>query len=172
MPHRWSAPLLLALAAAGCQTTHEYFDVVLDTPDVPDTAEAVDGDEADDGADADPPTTFDCGSAGGVSAEGTVTFTGTPPGTARLYISWVDSATTPSMPHCMMEVTPVAFPARFRFTNVERGATWALGALLDADGGAIPMPAAGDFLASIAEGTIDLSADVTGLVLDLQPYTP
>ncbi|MBN1774175.1 MAG: hypothetical protein JXB32_23150 [Deltaproteobacteria bacterium] len=170
MLHRRSVLLALALVAApGCESTHEYFDVVLDTPDVPDTDE--DGD-ADDDADAGPLTTYDCGSAGGVSAEGVVTFTGTPPAGSRLYVSWVDSVAAPTMPHCMVEILPVAFPARFRFTNVERDATWALGALLDADGGAIPMPAAGDYLASIAEGTIDLSADVTGLVLDLQPYAP
>jgi len=167
MLHRWMVPLALALAAAGCESTHEYFDIVLDTPDVPDT-----GEETADGEDVGPLTTFDCGSAGGVSAEGVVTFTGSIPPAGRLYVSWVDSATAPTMPHCMMEITPVAFPARFRFTNVERDATWALGALLDADGGAIPLPAAGDFIDSITEGTIDLSADVTGLVLDLQPYTP
>jgi hypothetical protein len=175
MLQRWSVPLALALAlaAAGCESEHEYFDVVVDAPDVSDDAGTADGEDAADGEDGDdagPVTTFDCGFAGGVSAEGTVTFTGTPPGAARLYVSWVDSATAPSVPHCMLEIVPVAFPARFRFTNVERDAGWALGALLDADGGAIPYPATGDFVASITEGTIDLSADVTGLVLALEPY--
>lgn len=179
MPHRRIVPSVLLLAAAlGCESTHEYFDVVRDTPDVPDAGESGDGEEAGDteapgdGEDGGPVTSQDCGSAGGVSVEGVVTFTGAPPATSRLYVSWMASLATPSMPLCMMEITPVAFPARFRFTGVERGAAWALVALLDADGGSIPMPVAGDYLASIAEGTLDLSADVSGVVLDLQPYAP
>ena len=171
MPHRRLVPCLLLLAAAsGCETTHEYFDVVretTETADTTDTGEAPDGDD-----DGGPVTTQDCGSAGGVAVEGVVTFDGTPPATSRLYVSWMASLATPSMPLCRMEIAPVAFPARFRFSGVERGASWALVALLDADGGAIPMPVAGDYLASIAEGTLDLSADVAGVTLDLQPYSP
>lgn len=168
MSQRRLAPLALLLAALGCETTHEYFDVVRETTETADdTGEALDGDD-----DGGPVTTQDCGSPGGVAVEGVVTFTGTPPATSRLYVSWMASLATPSMPLCMVEITPVAFPARFRFTGVERGATWALVALLDADGGSIPMPVAGDYLASIAEGTLDLSADLAGITLELQPYSP
>jgi hypothetical protein len=117
-------------------------------------------------------TEHDCGSAGGVTVTGTIRFDGAVPGPARLYASWMASATTMGMPLCYVEIVPAAFPARFRFTGVERGATWAFVSFLDIDGGAIPYPAAGDYLGAIPEGTLDLSSDVAGVEVTLAPYSP
>jgi hypothetical protein len=161
----WAAALACAapLAPAGCESEHVYYDVAGEDAAPPDEAAA-------EAADGGVPVEHDCGSAGGVAVEGEVRFDGTPAETAHLYVAWMRSATTPGMPLCFVEVLPVGFPARFGFTGVERGATWALTAMLDAAGDM--MPGEGDFVASIAEGTIDLSGDVSGLVLVLEPYEP
>lgn len=175
----------LALWVLGCESEVETYDGGRDeatedaatgddgTTDVP--GEDATGDTASDEGPADDGgavSETDCGAAGGVSVSGTILFDGTFPGTARLWAVWMDELGTPGMPHCMLELTPVAFPAAFRFTGVPRGETWALQALLDMSGGFPPIPTTEDFAGGYPSGSIDLSGDAEGLVITLEPYAP
>jgi hypothetical protein len=180
-------PAMLAAApATGCESEVETYDGGRDTTevtgddgaaDVPDdgtgdaAGEAVE-DTVEASDDGGPVATASCPGADGVSVSGTVFFDGAFPGTSRLWLVWMDELGTPGMPHCILEVAPVAFPAAFRFTDVPRGVTWALQGLLDVSGGYPPLPAAEDFAGGYRSGTIDLSGDVAGLVITLEPYAP
>lgn len=184
----WLSLPALALWLLGCESEVETYDGGRDeatedaaaedaAADVPEddaapetTPDGGSGDgPGDDGA---APSETDCGAAGGVSVSGTILFDGAFPDTARLWAVWMDELGTPGMPHCILEVTPVAFPAAFRFTGVPRGETWALQALLDVSGDFPPIPTAEDFAGGYPSGSIDLSDDVEGLVITLEPYTP
>jgi len=175
----------LALWVLGCESEVETYDGGHDaatddaapgeegTTEVP--GEDATGDAAPDEGPADDGgavSETDCGAAEGVSVSGTIRFDGTFPETARLWAAWMDELGTPGMPHCMLELTPVAFPAAFRFTGVPRGETWALQALLDVSGGFPPVPTPDDFAGGYPSGSIDLSGDVEGLVITLTPYAP
>jgi hypothetical protein len=176
---------LLAGLGWACDSSHEVYGG--DTVEAHDAVDAEDGGGDDGGiddgvapeetaGDAEPDeggavTEHSCDSAGGVAVEGVVEFGGTVPGPARLYVLWMVDLGTPGIPPCYVEIVPAAFPARFRFTEVPRGETWALAGLLDVDGGAIPIPTTDDYYDGIPSGTLDLSGDVSGVTLVLEPYT-
>ncbi|MBN1947681.1 MAG: hypothetical protein JW797_18595 [Bradymonadales bacterium] len=177
---------ILALAASllfitGCESTHETYqgDAPADTAagdtttDVPsevgtDTEELADQ-LADQESDADI-ALASCGAEEGVTVSGTISFGGEVPGSARLWIIWMVEIGLPGMPPCFEEITPIRFPVDFEVRGVPLDADWCLVILLDADGRFPPLPAAEDFWACIPKDQLDLSADVTGLVLDLEPY--
>jgi len=175
-------PLLFAALWTGCESEVETYDGGRDTPDtatedsgtteVPEEVgvdtSAEDVASEDGGAVAE----ASCGAADGVSVSGTILFDGSVPASAQLWAVWMDELGTPGMPHCILEVTPAAFPAAFRFTDVPRGESWALQGLLDVSGGFPPLPTAEDFAGGYHSGTIDLSGDVDGLVVTLEPYAP
>lgn len=183
---------LLAMLWTGCESEVETYDGGRDTTaddggtgDAPEEASGDEGtadapeestDEAGGGdvapEDGGAVAETSCGAADGVSVSGTVLFDGTFPDSAQLWLVWMDELGTAGMPHCILEVTPVGFPAAFRFTDVPRGETWALQGLLDVSGGFPPFPTAEDFAGGYRSGTIDLSGDVDGLVVTLEPYAP
>lgn len=189
----WRAwAVVLAVWAASCESEVETYDGRTDTTtddggagDVPQessedegTADVL-GESADEtgGEDVMPEdggavAEASCHAADGVSVSGTVVFDGAFPDSAQLWLAWMDELATAGMPHCILEVTPVEFPAAFRFTDVPRGEAWALQGLLDVSGGFPPVPVTGDFVGGYRSGTIDLSGDVDGLVVTLEPYAP
>ena len=69
-----------------------------------------------------------------------------------------------------MEIKPVAFPASFRFEQVPN-LGWALNAFIDVDGGFPPIAGSGDYIVEIPANQLDLSADISGLELEI-PLTP
>jgi len=167
--------LALVLAAAGCDSEHnQHF------PDGGDAAEAAEADAADAtpdaDADADAPADADaeappvpeesCAVADGARVEGRLLFDGAVPAGARLWVTW--QLDPPRIPQCMLELEPF-FPAPFRFTGVQRTG-WHVEAVLDVSGGFPPIPAAGDFVATVPESRLDLSSDVSGLDITLVPY--
>lgn len=174
--------LALSVLAVGCESEVETYDGGHDTSDTRaddgaagDVAEDSAGETvAEDGASegGGPVAEASCDATDGVSVSGTILFDGAVPPAAQLWAVWMNELGTPGMPHCILEVTPVAFPAAFRFTDVPRGGSWALQGLLDVSGGFPPFPTAEDFAGGYAAGTIDLSADVEGLVVTLAPYAP
>jgi hypothetical protein len=175
----------LALFAAlwtGCDSEvetydggHEASDTMADDGDVGEAPEDAVGETGtEDGASegGGPVAEASCHATDGVSVSGTILFDGSVPASAQLWAVWMDELGTPGMPHCILEVTPAAFPAAFRFTDVPRGESWALQGLLDVSGGFPPFPTAEDFAGGYHSGTIDLSGDVDGLVVTLEPYAP
>jgi hypothetical protein len=125
----------------------------------PDAAAAVDGGL----------TEQSCEAEGGVSVSGELRFAGQVPEGAKLYIFW--QTPTPSIPPCSMEITPVSFPASFRFTGVPGDQGWHMEALLDVDGGFPPLPEVGDFVDVVDASDLDLTGDLTGVVLELTEKT-
>jgi len=115
------------------------------------------------------PAEESCESEGGVTIEGTVFHDGDVPSASKLWVFWQEE--TPAIPTCSMEIAPFAFPALFRFTDVPDSG-WHIEALLDVDGGFPPIPAEGDYAASIPAAELDLSGDMGGLELHLEPFVP
>lgn len=172
--------LLLGWAAFSCDSEHNVHDAAADdAPDVTDAeldvaledadtpGEADDGQE-DPGEEELPPAEESCGEAG-VTVDGTLLFEGEFPPASRLWVAW--QLDPPTIPQCMLEIVPVAFPASFLFTEVPDSG-WHIEVVLDVSGGAIPIPAEGDFVATVPASDLDLSADISGLEIHLQPYTP
>ncbi len=142
---------ILALGALGCDSGSETFE--------PDAAVEQDGGVTEQSCDAE----------GGVTVSGELRFTGQVPDGAKLYIFW--QTPTPSIPPCSMEITPATFPASFRFTGVPGDQGWHMEALLDVDGGFPPLPEVGDFVDVVDASDLDLSGDLSGVVLELTEKT-
>jgi len=172
--------LLLGWAAFSCDSEHNVHDAEADdAPDVVDAELDVALEDADAPAEADdgqedpveeelPPAGESCGEAG-VTVDGTLFFGGEFPAASRLWVAW--QLDPPTIPQCMLEIVPVAFPAPFVFTEVPDSG-WHIEVVLDVSGGAIPIPAEGDFVATVPASELDLSADLSGLEITLQPYAP
>jgi len=172
--------LLLGWAAFSCDSEHNVHDAEADDATDPADAELdVAPEDADAPGEADdgqvdpveeelPPAGESCGEAG-VTVDGTLFFEGEFPAASRLWVAW--QLDPPTIPQCMLEIVPVAFPAPFLFTGVPDSG-WHIEVVLDVSGGAIPIPAEGDFTATVPASDLDLSADISGLEITLQPYTP
>ncbi len=113
--------------------------------------------------------TFSCDGETGVVVSGAVRFEGQVPEGARLWLYW--TAPEGGIPPCSMEITPVGFPAEFRFENVPPDKGWLLVAFIDVDGGFPPIPGANDYQLEVPADQLDLSQDNTELDLTI-PTTP
>ena len=172
--------LLLGWAAFSCDSEHNVHDAATDdAPDVIDAELDVTLEEADTPVETDdgqadpveeelPPAGESCGEAG-VTVAGTLLFDGEFPAASQLWMAW--QLDPPTIPQCMLEIVPVAFPAPFLFTEVPDSG-WHIEVVLDVSGGFPPIPAEGDFVATVPAPELDLSADISGLEITLQPYVP
>ncbi len=111
-----------------------------------------------------------CGSKGGVTVEATVEYSGSSiPSTATAYAYW--QKPLPQMPSCIVQLHPVAFPAKLRFTDVANEGL-PLAAIMLMKGQFPPVPQAGDYMAQIQPELIDLTKDASDIVLRLEPVLP
>jgi hypothetical protein len=127
------------------------------------------GGQSEQPIDAGPVTNSVCSGQTGVAVSGTISFNGSAPTGARLWLYWK----TPEggIPPCSMEISPLHFPARFHFEQVPAGKGWLLDVFIDRDGGFPPIPTSGDYILNVPGADIDLSHEVTGLALSI-PTTP